>query len=104
MIAKDVAAWQSERSHLRADADATRWLIARLVRDQNNTVLAEVSDMDRAVLVAGIRDMHRSVYGVPLFEQPRARTDHRIAERIDCYAAMSEHFANAIVLSGRMMP
>ncbi|WP_315743903.1 MULTISPECIES: hypothetical protein [unclassified Bradyrhizobium] len=104
MIARDITAWQSERLHLRAEADATGWLIARLARSPNNTPLAALSDTDRLALVAGIRDMHRSVYGVPMFVE-HARTgapaDDCIAEFIDRYATARERFAEAIVLAER---
>jgi hypothetical protein len=107
MIAQDIAAWQSERAHLRADADATSWLIARLVRGPDNAVLTALCDIDRVALVAGIREMHQSVYGVPMFvEQTQAgsRTDTWIAECIDHYTTASERFADAIVLGERMIP
>lgn len=104
MVAKDIAAWQSARADLRADADAARWLIVRLVRGRNERELAGLSDLDREALVAGIKDMHRSVYGVPMFGHIRAdlRTDKDIAECIDRYAAESNRFSEAIVLAERI--
>lgn len=105
MIAPDITAWQSERAHLRSNADATGWLIARLVRGPDNTVLTALRDTDRDALVAHIRAMHGSVHGVPMFDEqtqagPRAETC--IAECIDRFAATTEIFAAAKVSGERM--
>lgn len=82
----------------------TGWLIARLARGPNNTPLDPLSDTDRVALVAGIRDMHRTVYGVTMFDEHTgtgAPADNCIGECIDRYAAARERFTDAIVLAER---
>lgn len=105
MGAADITAWQAHKVGLQTDDDATDWLIARLVRGPDCAVLASPCGMDRVALVAGIRELHRSVYGVPLSAeetQTGSRRENSIAECIDRYAIASECFADAIVLSERM--
>ncbi len=90
MTAQDVAARRSELVPRRPEADAAHGLIARLGRGP----------------VADIKDMHRSVRGRPVFTEKAPvgqHTENPIADQIDCYMAASERFADAIILSDRMM-
>jgi len=74
LTARDVSQLCEARSWFETDADAASWLIERLALDtrgrRGRIFAAALSAGDLAALIEGIKTLHRTIRGVPLFERP----------------------------------